>query len=179
VLEVRVRPFTESDRKFVVALSDATQREMRRIDADHFPPVRAGEAAEWFEGALRTAKRRGHVILVGEVNDEPVGYVIAGVANEPWTRSSAGRPAARNSGEILELHVLRRFRREGVATSLLAAAERALAHQGFGEVVLGHLAANAPATGLYAALDYRPKWVVRVKRLRPGRQTSRTRPHRR
>jgi ribosomal protein S18 acetylase RimI-like enzyme len=162
---VKIRRFVATDRAFVIQLADATQREMRRIDPDHYAPVLPGEAAGWFDDGRRASWKKDTRILIAEVNGVPAGFLIAGPADEPWTRGSEGRPARRRSGEILELHVEPDYRGKGVGSSLLRAAERELGRQGFGEIILGHLAENATASRLYEGLGYRPKWVVRVKRI--------------
>ncbi len=150
----------------MVSLADRTQREMRRLDRDRHPPVRRGEAAAWFEDALHRSWPRGTFVLVAELDGQPGGFVVAGPTDEPWSRGAAGRAARRTAAEIRELHVAPRFRRRGLGRTLLRAAEDRLAAEGFGEVVLGHLAGNDGAAALYEEQGFRPRWVLRVKSVR-------------
>lgn len=69
--------------------------------------------------------------------------------------------------------MVKRYRRQGVGSALLEAAEQLLAKQGFDEVLLNHLARNGDASKLYTARGYLPGQVVVVKRLQPSSSRER------
>ena len=80
--------------------------------------------------------------FLAEHRTEVVGYVLARIS---------GR-----EGEILDLAVLPRARRRGIARSLLATASDALRAAGVEEVYLEVRESNGPAIALYQAEGYRP-----------------------
>lgn len=166
---IRIREFAEDDRSFIVRLARADLAAWRRWDRWKVPPT-SGEADTWFDVGMRVSWSNRTCFLVAEVDGDRAGFIIAGPDNETWTFRDEGRPTSRrtgaNRGEIYELSVAKPFRRRGVATRLLRAAERELGRRGFRAVVLGHLANNLPAQKLYAAMGYRPNWVRELKRIR-------------
>jgi ribosomal protein S18 acetylase RimI-like enzyme len=163
---IRIREYRPTDHSFVVDLSDRTLREFRRMDPGGEPSFFLGKAAQWFEVGLRSSWAKRSLFYVAEFDGEPAGYVIAGPANGQRPRAAGDRRPPRRVGEIYELHVVKRLRRKGVGTSMLTAAEQELSREGFGEVILGHLARNSVAAKLYESTGYRPRWVVQGKRLR-------------
>ncbi|HEV2166605.1 MAG TPA: GNAT family N-acetyltransferase [Thermoplasmata archaeon] len=173
VSTVRIREFTEDDRPFVVSLARADLTTWRRMD-QWKTTAAPGDADKWFDIGKRKSWSNRTCFLIAEVDGEFAGFVIAGPDNDTWTFRDEGRPksgrvtAAR--GEIYELSVAKRFRRKGVATALMKAAERDLRLRGYRAVVLGHLARNLPAQRLYASLGYHANWVRETKRLRPSRR---------
>lgn len=80
--------------------------------------------------------------FVAETESGVVGYVLA--------RTSA------KEGEILDLAVLPRSRRRGIARCLLAAVSEALREAGVDEVYLEVRESNRAAIALYEAEGYRP-----------------------
>jgi ribosomal protein S18 acetylase RimI-like enzyme len=169
VPQIAVRAYRAADRTFVVELAEATLRELRRLEPRTRPPVLPGEGAMWFNEGRRDSWKEGSFIYVAEVNDDRAGFAIGGPASE--TRAPKYRPPMpeRRIGGVHEIHVTKRHRRKGVGTALKRATERQLARRGYTEVVLSHLARNAPASRLYDSLGYRQGRVMRVKELRPRR----------
>jgi GNAT superfamily N-acetyltransferase len=82
--------------------------------------------------------------LVAWDGDEPVGH-----AHVAWTGGEVGAP------EVQDVFVLEGRRRSGVATALMAEAERLAAAEGHGRIGVGHSADNEAARRLYERLGYR------------------------
>lgn len=91
------------------------------------------------------------VVLVAEVDGEPVGYCTL--------RWAAHYPPFREAGipEIVDLNVLPPFRRRGIATALIDALEaRAAERSNVVGLGVGLYADYGPAQQLYVARGYRP-----------------------
>jgi GNAT superfamily N-acetyltransferase len=86
--------------------------------------------------------------LVAWDGDEPVGH-----AHVAWEGGDLGLP------EVQDVFVLGRRRRGGVATALMAEAERLAAAEGHERLAIGHSAANEAARRLYEGLGYRDAGV--------------------
>jgi len=80
--------------------------------------------------------------FVAEHRTDVVGYILARIS---------GR-----EGEILDLAVLPRARRQGIARDLLGTVSEALREAGVQEVYLEVRESNQPAIALYQAEGYRP-----------------------
>lgn len=173
---IRIRRFRCADRAFVLRLAAADLAEAR-VAEPRDPAPESGDAVLWFEAGLRSSWSRRTHFLVAEVDGTPAGFAIAGPANDDWDfrdgPDTERRPTRPRAGEIYELSVAGPFRRRGIGSALLRAAERGLFRRGYREVVLGHAARNAPAAGLYAARGYRPIRIEEWKRLEPVRRPSR------
>ena len=81
--------------------------------------------------------------LVAWDGDEPVGH-----AHVAWDGTDAAVP------EVQDVFVLERRRRSGVATALMAHAERLAAARGHARIAVGHSVDNEAARRLYAQLGY-------------------------
>ncbi len=82
--------------------------------------------------------------LVAWDGDEPVGH-----AHVAWTGGEVGAP------EVQDVFVLEGRRRSGVATALMAEAERLAAGEGHDRIGVGHSVENEAARRLYERLGYR------------------------
>jgi GNAT superfamily N-acetyltransferase len=82
--------------------------------------------------------------LVAWERDEPIGQ-----AHIAWSRTQLGVP------EIQDVFVPEGRRRQGIATTLALAAERAAAERGHSRISLSHGVANDAARLLYERLGYR------------------------
>jgi ribosomal protein S18 acetylase RimI-like enzyme len=112
------------------------------------------EGLEWFglftphreliREAYRRQERREVVMLLAEVNGFPAGQV--------WV--DFVRDAALSMGYVWAVRVLPVFRRKGIGTRLLAAAETAILARGLGAAVIGVEKDNPGARGLYERLGY-------------------------
>ncbi|MCI4334460.1 MAG: GNAT family N-acetyltransferase [Thermoplasmata archaeon] len=165
--KIQIRDYRETDRSFVVSLSDETHHELRGMDPDRFPPAVVRDSSNWFERGLYESWARRSLFLLAQVGDEPAGFILAGPTNDSWTPTPDEPRPPQKIGEVYELHVAKAHRRKGVGSALLDASERELARQGFAYVTLVHLAQNSVAAQLYAASGYRPRWVVQEKTLSP------------
>lgn len=99
------------------------------------------------EGSLQAAAAGRQSILLAEVEGHLVGAVTASFA------SHGGGPAC---GHISDLLVSPFWRRRGIATSLLDAAEDALRRRGLQAATLDVDAHNDAALRLYLGRGYRP-----------------------
>ncbi len=85
-------------------------------------------------------------VFVAEVEDphkRVVGYAICGPVREPGSQST---------GEIYALYVLPDYQGQGIGRSMVQAAARWLAGQGFGRMLIFVLRDNAPARKFYKAI---------------------------
>jgi GNAT superfamily N-acetyltransferase len=82
--------------------------------------------------------------IVAWDGDEPVGH-----AHIAWTGTDLGVP------EVQDVFVLESRRRQGVATALMAHAERVTADRGHDRISLSYSIGNEAAIGLYRRLGYR------------------------
>jgi GNAT superfamily N-acetyltransferase len=162
---IRIRPYEASDPRFVTALFIASDGEHHRMDPDHSPGSSPAETGSRVAEALQVAWARSF-LLVAEFDGQQAGFVVAGPANDPYP-SLIDRPTRQlRIGEVHELHVLKEFRRKGVGSALLRAAEGRLLGDGFDKIVINFLAKNEAAACLYDRHGYAPRAVLAVKRVR-------------
>jgi GNAT superfamily N-acetyltransferase len=115
------------------------------------------------EDSLKAARERvekndGH-ILVAERGGRVVGHMYLLFLNYDVYVVEALRRYA----YVSELFVREEMRGAGIATALLAAAERLAAEAGVARIAIGVLAGNAPADRLYAKLGFQPHYIERSK----------------
>lgn len=106
-----------------------------------------GDRADMWRQALAAPPREGHVRLVADDGDGPVGFIVVGPAD--------GRPEA-TQGEVFSLNVHPDHWGRGAGGDLLAAGVVALAQSGFDQAVLWVHRDNARARRFYEARG----WVV-------------------
>jgi GNAT superfamily N-acetyltransferase len=82
--------------------------------------------------------------LVAWDGEDPVGH-----AHVAWDGTDTGAP------EVQDVFVLEERRRTGIATALMAHAERLVATRGHDRISIGHSTANDAAQRLYERLGYR------------------------
>ncbi len=107
----------------------------------------AGWGSGGLEGSLAAAAAGRQAILVAEWGGQTVGTVTAS-----FVPAATGQP---RSGHISDLVVAPRWRRRGIATQLLTAAEEAVQRHGLGAVTLDVDADNDGAMRLYVRRGYR------------------------
>jgi ribosomal protein S18 acetylase RimI-like enzyme len=162
---LQIQDYRETDREFVVELSDANLPELQAMEAGRYPPGYVRNVGQWFDEGVRGSWARRSLFYVAELDGEPAGFIIGGPANDPWTPAPGDTRPPQTIGEIYELHVRKVHRRNGIGSALLIASVRELAHQGFAYVTLGHLGRNRAASQLYASKGYQPRWVVQERKL--------------
>jgi ribosomal-protein-alanine N-acetyltransferase len=96
----------------------------------------SAEAAQWpLESYAKLAASSGGIFLVGEASGKPIGFLAARqVADE---------------AEILNVAVLRDFRRKGIASALLVAALEKFRQSATARLYLELRESNLPARALY------------------------------
>ena len=120
------------------------------------------DAQTWaVRGALyaELLARPSTVLLLAEVDAEPIGYGLAHVMGlaDTWLPDTWATGA--RIGEIESLSVLPEYRGRGIGTRLLEALERELEAAGVHDLVLGVLPGNSAAIRLYEHRGYRPTWT--------------------
>ena len=140
----------------VSGTEDGGRVEVRRLAPADLAPFQAGMPA-WntTEYAERLAfQQRGLAVqLVVWAGDEPVGKAMLVFPGHPEWSPSAYREGC---PEIRDLEVAAAWRRRGIATALVAAAERETRSAGFARLGLGVGVEDdhAPARSLYRRLGY-------------------------
>ena len=131
-------------------------RNFRAADAPAIAEILrdSAEAAQWPpESYARLAESPGGLVLVCEANDRPVGFLAA-------------RQAA-DEAEILNIGVLRDFRRKGVASALLLAALDEFRRSAIARVFLELRESNLPARTLYERHGFVPSGRRKAYYLQP------------
>jgi len=137
-------------------MEDGDRVEVRRLAPADLAPFQAGMPA-WntTEYAKRLAfQQRGLAVqLVAWAGDEPAGKAMVVFPGHPEWSPSAYREGC---PEIRDLGVAAAWRRRGIATALVAAAERETRSAGFARLGLGVGVDDdsAPARSLYRRLGY-------------------------
>jgi GNAT superfamily N-acetyltransferase len=125
----------------------------RRLDGD--------VAAEWFDALLTRVEAGRGRIFVAERTGRAIGWAIVIVETLPLYVVERER----ETPFIIELFVEEAERGAGVGRALIAACEEAARLLGFQRVMIGVLARNARAAGIYAEAGYEPYQVELTKRL--------------
>lgn len=153
--QITVRLAAEADRAFVLGL-------VPRLRAFGPPPLRPPEALDGAE--RRTLERAfdelpgGAILLVGEHPAEgPLGFAYVETGTDYFTQEKHGHLAILAVDESGE--------GRGVASALLAAAERWAAGQGYRFMTLNVFAQNARARAAYEKAGYGPDTVRYLKEL--------------
>jgi ribosomal protein S18 acetylase RimI-like enzyme len=159
----RIRPYRASDRDLVQECLTELWHHHVEIDATRLG-VRAPELERRYaSGMLRRYWRQGGFVLIGELDGVAAGYVAGWVSQFSRLERMIQRPNRR--GHVSELAVLTRFRRRGVGSRLLRAAEARLKRKGCDLVGLDVSVDNPGARALYEGLGYRPRNLYLLKRI--------------
>lgn len=157
-----VRHASSRDRAQLVELMGALQQFEHELHPSRGP----GEpmAAEHLRFLERVAGAREGVVLVAELAERAVGFLVAFVEHEEdGDLHLDGR--YRRRGHISDLYVRPEMRRRGIARALLTAAESHLRNVGVEFVNITYLATNPDAGEFYASNHYGPYEVIVQKRL--------------
>jgi len=101
---------------------------------------------EILANAFRMQERGTGALLVADVNGFPAGQICVDFARKRHLRRAT----------LWALRVFQPFRKQGLGTRLMAAAERAVLAHGFGEAELGVDRDNAGVLAFYDRLGYVP-----------------------
>jgi ribosomal protein S18 acetylase RimI-like enzyme len=140
---------------------DALQAFEREIEPNRLPPAEAGPH---FDHLMRWSAEGGFILIAEDARGAPAGMLIAGRADE----GAFVLPRNRPHGEVSDLWVAPAARRQGLATRLLAEAERRFRAAGLRRMTIAALAANAPAAALYRRWAGGPHAVLYARDLDPA-----------
>lgn len=147
--DFHIRTASANDAPLLVQLNETVQALHVRENPLRYKPVGQDEAA-------RTAYFAGHIadadstVFIAEAAGEPVGYVLCIVnvkVEGPFT-------TATTSLEIDQLSVKQDWQRRGVASALMARAERFARERGITRLTLSVAAFNVSALAFYESLGY-------------------------
>lgn len=110
------------------------------------------------------AKGRGGTILIARDGTTAVGFVCAWPAID---EDQLVRPKARAHGYVSDLYVEPAYRRQGLATTLLAAAEESMAAIGCTRLRICAKAANRAALHCYDSFGFTAYEVILEKPISP------------
>jgi ribosomal protein S18 acetylase RimI-like enzyme len=106
---------------------------------------------KWFLGTQM--KNADVVLLVAEVDGEIAGYLYASLEERDWARLVDAH------GAINDVYVDERYRRRGVARTLVSAGVAALEEKGVKRVLLSSAWPNTEAQALFEACGFRRTMV--------------------
>lgn len=156
---ISIRPGQLTDQAFLLALTE-------RLADFAVPPWRT--AAEICSSDHRILLQALHhptpdtsILIAEEPPGKPLGYVFSATRQDYFTRESHAHI------EILAVDAAAEGR--GVARTLMAAAEKWAAEQGYRRITLNVFPANERARGLYDRLGYEPETIHYHKSLPAGR----------
>lgn len=156
-MTIVVRLATPADLAVIVELNQVVQSVHAELYPDDFRP--AVEA----DGLRTLLAPRLANIAIAELDGAPAGYIWFEIQTRP---ANAFSPALRRLF-VHHLSVGRDFRRQGVASALMAHAEAFAEGEDINEIALSYWANNAVARQFFAAQGFAPYQVyVRKKRLR-------------
>jgi GNAT superfamily N-acetyltransferase len=156
-MQFTIRPATADDDAAMTKMFLAINRYEAPITHDRRTDY-AGAVESLVAARERVEKNAGR-ILVAESGGLVVGHLYLLFLNYDVYVVEALRRYA----YVSELFVRENVRGAGIATALLAAAERIAAESGVARIAIGVLAGNAPADRLYAKLGFQPHYIERSK----------------
>jgi GNAT superfamily N-acetyltransferase len=108
---------------------------------------------EWWSRRLKALEVGGAVLVVADSELQmPEGFAFIG-------------PCSVTEGEIYAIYVDPRRWRGGLGSELLAAAERALADEGFGQAILWVLEGNERGRSFYETRGWRPDGALKIEEI--------------
>jgi ribosomal protein S18 acetylase RimI-like enzyme len=172
-LDVTVRPPTPADAETLARSWQEGARELVELAPDRFRLPDEDGLVEFFRVDLETSGGPDLLSLVAEVDGKIAGSL--GAQLHPPIASARfqvleylGQPRV----YVNHLHVDPRYRRRGVATALMDAAERWGREKGAGSIALDTYAESPLSVPFYEAIGYERASIVFEKRL-PRRSPSR------
>ncbi|HEU4534059.1 MAG TPA: GNAT family N-acetyltransferase [Polyangiaceae bacterium] len=159
-MTIRVRPATPADVPALGRMGAALARLHHELDAERFMLTDDLESGYgWWLG--RELKAKGAVVLVAELDGEPVGYAYGRLEERDWNALLDA------CGKLHDLWVDEKARGSGAGARLVEAALQRLGELGAPRVVLATAAKNEPAQRLFAKLGWRPTMIEMTRELGP------------
>ena len=156
-MTIIIRPATPEDDGVFVDMFLAFNRYDEAITHDRRTDYAA--AVETLGSAReRVGKHDGHILTA-----EQGGRVVGMLFMIFESRDAYVQEELRRHAYITDLFVREEARGAGVATALIAEAERIAAEHGVRRIAIGVLAGNEPAERLYARLVFAPYFTERAK----------------
>ncbi|HEX2889138.1 GNAT family N-acetyltransferase [Vineibacter terrae] len=160
--DATIRRATGADRPWLITAMAGISDHERTLHDSRRPGADCADAyLAQIEAAIAT---RGGAILVAARGEERLGCIAFHVAREV---NAAETPDSNVYGYVSDLYVAPAARRQGLASRLLAEAERHFRDAGLRRMRIGSLAANASAVGAYHRFGFEAYEVVLEKRLAP------------
>jgi ribosomal protein S18 acetylase RimI-like enzyme len=158
---ISIRPMEPRDREAVAALLLDLNRVENALTGDrHVTPGAGHDCLAENEPYIA---EQGGAMLVAEAGRRVVGTLLMSFEEE----DAFVRPDLRNSAHVLDLCVDEGFRGRGIGRLLLAEAERIAREAGRSALLIGAIAGNERAIGLYESAGFRRQAVEMLKPLRP------------
>ena len=140
------------DRAAIEAMFDGLQLVELDWDANRMPPGKCGAHVDHL---LAWAAESGFVLMIDD-DEGPCAMLIAGEVDEGgWVL-----PENRIRGDVSDLFVAPRARRQGLAWALLQEAERRFAARGRTRIEIRAVAQNAAARAMYRRWAGEPRVVA-------------------
>jgi ribosomal protein S18 acetylase RimI-like enzyme len=160
---IRIEPARDADRPTLVAFAEAIQDFERETNPNLHPgEVIARAYTAWMTGEV---KANGGIILIARDDQTPAGFVCAWPAIDD---DQLVKPEARAHAYVSDLYVAPQYRRQGLASSLLEAAEAEMAGRGCTRLRICAKASNQAALGCYAGFGFIPYEVILEKPISPA-----------
>jgi ribosomal protein S18 acetylase RimI-like enzyme len=115
---------------------------------------------EFIKEFKKDLKKRNFLFLVTEINKEVIGYICAYISEWWWSDNPP------KTIRINDLAVLKKYRRNGVATKLIKELERLAKSKKANFLSLNLWLKNKPAYNLYKKNKYEDFGIEMVKRLK-------------
>ncbi len=116
--------------------------------------------AEYFRVLMKRVAEGDGRVFIAEESGRPIGWMVTVVEDGP----SYVVEEERRTPFVVEIFVVERARGQGVGRTLLQAAEGDFRARGFRQMMIGVLAANAPARRTYERFGFGPYVEIRRKR---------------
>lgn len=165
-MKIRLRKVRAGDADDLARIWMDQARQYAELDPDMFTtPEEPGLGAWLVEGLRAQADPDRRLVLVADVDDAAVGFLIAAVVDPHATpQHQSQRDLAAARVQIEALAVRRDWWRRGVGTRLTTAAEDWARNRG-ASVITTQTYVRGPAADFFAAQGYRERAVIHGKRL--------------
>ncbi len=147
-----VRQMTEADLDAVSHLAEKLVKLHHHWDATRFFITKdIAKGYRWYFGTLLQDEKS--VLLVSENDGAVSGYLYGLIEERDWSL------LLDEHGTVCDIFVAEKYRRQGVARALMAAAKEALGKKGAKQLILYSASANEQGQALFRSIGYRPTMV--------------------